>query len=147
MWTQDHWIENVARFPAGCPGHTRSPTVAGAGYTCGAIPVSTQQRSHARRPLHDSHAAHPLHGLMTFCQWYTILQEQISLDLIDDRMETQLHEITSRRQRAILRSDNFDIDMYADVMQHGTAWCRGHTERDALGSIMRELPMLASQQI
>jgi len=60
-------------------------------------------------------------------------------------MEAQLREITSRRQRAIRRSDSFDIDMYADVMQHGTAWCGGHTESDAQSSIMRELPMLASQ--
>ena len=31
MWTQDHQIENLARFPAGDPGHTRSPTIAPAG--------------------------------------------------------------------------------------------------------------------
>jgi len=35
--------------------------------------------------------------------------------------------------------------MYSDVMQHGTAWCGGHTESDAQGSMMRELPVLISQ--
>jgi len=73
------------------------------------------------------------------------LHEQISWDLIDDRMEAQLREITTSQQRAIRRSDSFDIDMYADVMQHGTAWCGGHTESDGQGSMMRELPMLTSQ--
>jgi len=76
---------------------------------------------------------------------HRLLHGQINWDLIDDRMEAQLREITSSRHRTIRRSDSFGIDMYADVMQHGTAWCGGHTESDAQGSIMRELSMLVSQ--
>jgi len=110
------------------------------------ISLSMQQTSHAKGPSQDNHAVDPLHGLMTFFLWYTFfLHEQISWDLINDRMEAQFREITSSRQWALRRSDSFDIDMYANVMQHGTAWCRGHTESDAQGSMMRKLPMLILQ--
>jgi len=154
MWTRDHWIENVARFPAGCPGHTRSPTVAAAGLHHGS---TLYVRGHpcvnaAEESCEEALAGQPCCPPIAwsddlFPLVHNLLQEQISWDLIDDRMEAQLREITSRRHRPIRRSDNFDIDMYADVMQHGTAWCGGHTESDAQGSIMRELTMLTSQHI
>jgi len=152
MWTQDHQIENLARFPAGDPGHTRSPTIAAAGlqqestlYVRGHPCVNAEDESCegalARQPRYPPIAwSEDLSPLV-----HRLLHGQINWDLIDDRMEAQLREITSSRHRTIRRSDSFGIDMYADVMQHGTAWCGGHTESDAQGSIMRELPMLVSQ--
>jgi len=140
MWTRDHQIENVARFPAGYPGHTRSPTVAAAGLQPGS---TLYVRGHPCVNAADESCEGALAGQPRcppiawsddlFPLVHRLLHEQISWDLIDDRMETQFREITSSRQRAIRRSDSFDIDMYADVMQHGTTWCGGHTESDAQG--------------
>ena len=152
MWTRDHQIENVARFPAGYPGHTRSPTVAAAGLQQGSTlyvrghPCVNASEESCEGALAGQPRCPPIAWSDDlFPLVHHLLHEQISWDLIDDRMEAQLREITSSRQRAIRRSDSFDIDMYADVMQHGTAWCGGHTESDAQGSMMRELPMLTSQ--
>jgi len=152
MWTRDHQIENVARFPVGYPGHTRSPTIA----TAGLQPGSTLYvRDHPCVNAADESCEGALAG-QPHCPpiaWYEdlfplvhrLLHEQINWDLIDDRMEAQFREITSSRQWAIRRSDSFGIDMYADVMQHRTAWCGRHTESDAQGSMIRELPMLVLQ--
>jgi len=135
MWTRDHRIENMARFPVGCPGHTRSPTVAAAGLKQGS---TLYVRGHPCVNAADESCEGALAGQPRcapiawsddlFQLVHHLLHEQISWDLIDNRMEAQLREITSSQQRAIRRSDSFDINMYADVMQHGTAWCGGHTE-------------------
>ena len=117
MWTRDHWIENVSRFTAGCPGHTHSPTVAAAGLHHGS---TLYVRGHpcvntAEEPCEEALARQPCCPPIAWSDdllplVHNLLQEQISWDLIDDCMETQLREITSSRQRAIRRSDSFDND-------------------------------------
>ena len=103
--------------------------------------------SHARRPSQDSHAVHPLHGLMTFFHWHTIFCRNRSVGI----------SLTTAWRLNFAKSPPDDSGPYADqtaltltcmLTSCSTGRLGAEVTRKAMqGSIMRELPMLTSQNI